>query len=256
MQAGIGKSLLALGILGSVITMPLTAMAQERFPENTILSQGVGVVTAQPDTMQLNLGVETEGKTSEAARNANAQKMNAILARLRGLGIPGLVLKTAHFNVYPIRESERPDPRGHYSGRPDQIIGYRAHNQIMARVEGEDNSALASYASRLIDSAVGAGATNVDGPNFFLSKNNKAQQEALKLAVRQARENAEAVAQAAGVRIVGVYSIDSYAQHMPLRGGVMMMNKAEAAEAAAPTPIEPGDFEVTSNVTVRYDIQD
>ncbi len=229
------------------------AMAQDRLPDNIITVQGTGAVTAQPDSMTLNIGVETEGKTVEAARNSNAEKMNAIIRQLKALGIPGLQLKTAGFNVQPIRESE---PSPVTSRRTvEKIVGYRAYNNLEAKIEGADADRLSGYASRILDTAMAAGANNTSGPNFYMGRENPAQQEALRLAVAQARKHAEAVASAAGVTLTGVYSIEAYAQPIAMRSYAMAApDVAEMRKAG--TPIESGTMDVTANVTVRFDFND
>lgn len=227
------------------------ALAQEHIPANTITVQGTGVVHAQPDSVQLNLGVETQAKTMEAARNDNARKMTMIIEKLKALGIPNLKIQTGSFSAYPVQE---PDPKSPQS--PYKIVGYRVNNNINIKVEEADSTQLGTYSSKVLDTALAAGATNAGGPSFYVSQGTQSQQTALKLAVQQAKTNAESIAQAAGVRLSGIYNIEAYAQPIPMsapmanmRGGVMM-------EAKQYTPIESGEYDITANVTIRFEFQD
>lgn len=240
-------------LLALVLTFfPLSVHAQERIPENTIAVQGTGSVTARPDAMQVRVGVETQAATVEAARDENARRMAAVTDRLKGLGIPNLVLQTTGFSVTPIRESKpRMTPPDELE-RPERIIGYRVRNELNVKVEGAAPERLSTDASRILDTALAAGANDVSGISFYLSRNNKAQEEALRLAIRQARQQAEVVAQASGVRLTGVYAIEAFAPPIAMRQAL----PAAAEMAGAPTPIETGEFEVTSSVTMRFDFQD
>lgn len=251
MKQGMLKPLLV-GLVFALSWCPLGAQAQERIAENTITVQGTGAVTARPDSFQVTVGVESRGNTVEAARNQNAQRMTAVINRIKALGIPNLVLQTTGFSVYPIRE---PQPKDRNGGRmPDRIVGYEVRNQLNIKAEGADTDQLATAASRVVDTALAAGA-NIGGDiQFYLSRNSRAPMEALKLAVAQARQNAEAVAQAAGVRLTGVYTIEAYAQPIAMRSSMPML--AKGADMAETTPFEPGESDVTANVTVRYDFQD
>lgn len=234
--------------------LPAPGMAQERIPEHTLMVQGMGTVSAQPDSVHLTVGVETQASTVEAARNQNSQKATAILQRLKGLGIPGLVLQTAFFTVNPVRETEMmsmpPGPR-----KPFKIVGYMAQHQIQAKIEGGNPEKIGDYASKIIDTALGAGANNVNGPTFYLSQGNTAQQEALKLAIQQARQHATAIAEAAGVRLSGIYNIEAVSMPMPMRYGMAEAAAMSRDASPAPTPIESGRFDVTANVMVRFQFQ-
>lgn len=255
MSRSVFKQCLAVLIVCYVaVLLSSAAFAEERIPENTITVQGIGAVTVQPDSVRVQLGVEEEARTVEAARNQNANKMARITQRLRALGIPNLKLQTAGFSVYPIREPA-PPVTPLERRRAERIVGYRVSNILTVRIEGGDPGTLAVDAGRVIDTALGAGANSASGIDFYLSQEQRAQQEALQLAVRQARQNAEAVAQAASVTLSGIFNIEAYSQPIAMRQFAVMEARADEA-ARAPTPVEPGELDVTANVTVRFDIRE
>ncbi len=243
------RNTLAALSIGLIALLPLPAMADDELPAQIIQVQGNGSITTQPDAFSVQVSVQTEGKTVEAARNSNSQKMNAVIQRLKALNIPNLNLKTAGFYVSPIRESERmPSPR---STKTDNIIAYRVVNQLAVKLENASPEALSTYASQVLDTALAAGANEAGGINFYLSKNNTAQQEALELAIKQARQIADTAAKAAGVRVTGIYNMETQASYMPLQRSYVGAAMAEA-KSYAPTPVETGDLEVSASVTVRY----
>ncbi len=239
------KMLLGL-TLGSISLWPAVGFTQERLPEKTLMVQGAGTVTVQPDTFTVQLGVETQGKTVATARSENAKQMNQVMAALKQLHIPHLVLQTTGFNVSPQYETEP-------SNRP-RIVGYMVSNTLSAKVEGLASEQLGEAVTRVIDTALSQGANSMNGVSFSVSKDEAAQAQALQLAVEQARHSAEAIAKAAGVVINGIYTIDAYAPPLANRMAVMpMMAEAKLEQS---TPIEAGEFDVTANVTIRFNFQD
>jgi len=88
-----------------------------------------------------------------------------------------------------------------------------------------------------------------------MSQNTKAQQEAFKLAVQQAKDTAHTIADAAGVKLTGISGIDTFQQGVAYRPHPMMKAAGAMMADAAPTPIESGDQEVTSTVTMRFEFE-
>lgn len=216
--------------------------------ENTILANGMATVVAQPDSVELTLGLETQDKTVEAARTENAQKMAAIIERIESLSLPNIVLKTINFNVYPIHEQD-PNPPLELQRVP-RVLGYTVSNQLHVKIERTEAEQLATYTGQVIDTALTTGANTVGGANFYLSPDHPAQREALQLAVKEARKNAEVMAQAAGVQLTAVYGIESYTQPITLRQAVPEM--AMMSKDQADTPIAVGDIDLTANVIMRF----
>lgn len=233
------------------LAYPLYGAAQETeikpVVENTILANGMATVTARPDSLELQIGLETKDKTVEAARAENAQKMADIIERIKGLNLPNAVLKTINFNVYPVHEQ---DPNPVELQRLPRIVGYTVSNQLSVKIERADADQLGVYSGQVIDTALATGANTVGGANFYLSPDNPAQREALKLAVIEARKSAEVMAEAAGVRLTGVYGIESFSQPVTLRQSAPEM--AMMAKDQAATSIEAGELDVTANVVMRF----
>jgi hypothetical protein len=108
--------------------------------------------------------------------------------------------------------------------------------------------------SRIVDTALNAGANNVGGLNFFLTEVAGPRAQALDLAVKDARHNADAMAKAADITLTGIYSMEgspqfnNYPRPMPM----FAMKAAASAESMAQTPVETGETTITSDVTIRY----
>src|SRR6266702_2826340 len=61
---------------------------------------GEATVSAQPDRVQMDVGVISQGATSQAATELNARQSNAVIAQLRKM-IPAVNIKTVNFSVNP-----------------------------------------------------------------------------------------------------------------------------------------------------------
>jgi uncharacterized protein len=242
-------------LLGSLIlatSITLTpAFAADR-PENTILVQGAGSIHAQPDSFRSSIGLETQANTMEKARRENADKMTLISNSIKSLGIPNLKLKTAWFNIYPLRDYEM-TPNSKTNN--NKIVGYRVTNQLSIQMECADPLKLADYAASVIDTSVKYGASNANDINFYLSKNNRSFDDAIKQAIEQARHNATTLSEGLGIKLAGVYSVETSGYQSPVqaRGYAPEALMAKSADMPAPSShLEPGDVEVNANVTVRY----
>jgi uncharacterized protein YggE len=104
----------------------------------------------------------------------------------------------------------------------------------------------------VVDAGLRAGANQVEGIQFRLKDDLPVREQALKQAVAEARRKAEVMAEALGVRLVAVQEVTesgvSVLDRVGFAGGVAMA----AAREATPTPVSPGQLEVSANVTVKY----
>jgi uncharacterized protein YggE len=112
-----------------------------------------------------------------------------------------------------------------------------------------------SQAGNIIDVAVDAGANRVSSITFTLEDAalKALKRDALKAAAMEAQSKAGAIASGLNVQLDKVLSAtESGFVYQPYRYSF----DAVAAEGAmAPTPITPGDVEVTANLSVTYKIK-
>lgn len=249
-----GVKIVALsGLAAMFLMMPgLDALADDTY-ENTIMVNGVGSVKTPPDSVSTQFSVQTRAKTMAEAREQNAQKVKAVVGKLKGLAIAGLEIETEWFNANPVYDYSKDGKQ--------RIIAYEANHSMSAKVERvKDKEVLEGYASKLTDMALLAGATNASNVNFYISTDNEAYDRALTLAVKRARQKADVLATAAGTSVTGIYTIESHSS-----GGVLMersnmaaapMALKSAEEDYAQSPISAGMMEITANVSIRFDIAD
>ncbi len=204
----------------------------------SIAVSGTGRIAVIPDVADLRLGVAISRPTVAAARAEAASTMTAILAAIRGAGLADRDVRASMLTVQP-RYDYRDD-------KPPALAGYDLTNVVEVTVRD-----LATLGT-VVDDALRAGATSLDGLSFRVDDPTEPERAARIAAVAQARARAEVLAAAAGVRITGVSDIvEGGAGPIPMRAA-----KAErmlmASDAA--TPVEAGETEIAVTVTVSFSI--
>jgi uncharacterized protein len=189
------KELAALAAIIIVAAAPATAQVERPAasqPPATVLNiNAEGISEARPDMAVITIGVQTEGRTAQAALNANQERMNALVASLRANGIAERDLQTAYVNVQP-----------QYDGTSQRrIVNYQARNTVRAKVRNVDN------VGRVMDSGVEDGANTIHGVSFAHQHPQQQLDVARRNAAASARERAELYASALGLRVVRVISV-------------------------------------------------
>jgi len=197
---------------------------------NTVTVDGTGTVTAVPDQASFDFSVQTKAATANAALTQNGTDVRAVIAAVEGAGVPEASIQTAQVSLSPVTSSNG-----------TTIVGFTAYDTVTAI-----NLAIAKAGS-IVDAAVGAGATSVDGPSLTVSSQDALYAQALEAAVAQAKTKAQALADAADEPLGQIVTmVEGGGQVTPLSLA------AGAATAQSPTPIEPGTQQIQATVTVTF----
>ena len=204
-----------------------------------IVTTGEGVVKQAPDRAWVSIAAESRAKTAQDAQRMNTDAMNAVLEKIKSLGIPPDAIQTTGYNLQPEFD---------YAGGRQTLRGYVARNQVQVRVD------TLAKTGDVIGAAVGVGATNVSGVRFDLKDRDAVERDALRRAVQDARQRANSAATGAGVSIDRVIRVE---EHRDMGGDPrpipMMAMRNEAAQAAV--PVEAGEIEVRVRVTLTVSIR-
>jgi uncharacterized protein YggE len=245
--------ILSISTLALAFTLALGGSTGVVFAEDgpkpgIISTQGHGEVKVRPDSLTVDIRVETKSDKLPTARAENSRKAQAIIAALKGLGIPGMKLETQGLTVYPLQHYEK--------DKLPKVIGYNVSNGLMVTVTGAAPDALGDYGSRIVDTALNTGANHVGSLAFFLDDATPARNQALELAVKDARRNADVMAKAAQVTVTGLHSMEGSPQFggfpRPTPMYAMKSHSMAAAEADMAAPVETGETTITSDVTARF----
>lgn len=224
-----------IAVLFSMTSLSAVAQDASKTQLRTITVNGSGNVKAKPDVAYVTIGVVTQATKAQDASEANAALSQKVAAALKSLGIANKDIQTSQYSIYP-RYDNRP-------GKGQNIIGYDVSNTVRACIHD------LGMVGKTIDTALSAGANNVQGVTFDLEKKDKSEDAALAEAVKDAKRKADVIASAASVKIVGVQQIQEGSSYRPVP--VYAMSRM-ALGGEATTPISPGEMTVSANVTVIY----
>lgn len=202
---------------------------------------GQGKVTVVPDVAILTVGVEAQAPTVEEAMDEAAVAMDQVMATLRANGIAEKDIKTQWFNIYPVRRW--------IDGDYELLLGYRVTNMVIAKIRDVEAT------GPIIDATAEAGGDliRIQGVSFTVDEPSQYYAEARAEAVADAVAKAQQLAELAGVQLGRPFYISESGGFVPIyRDYGMAM--AEGG-SVPPTPISPGETEITITVQMAFAIQ-
>ena len=215
---------------------------------SVVSTSGTATVKVDPDKVTVTIGVESQGVTAQEAAKKNAESMGKVIAALNELGIKDDQISTSWYSVYPTYDYKSPPCIDIYPQPSDcnprsEITGYRASNSVSVTLDANED------VGKVIDTAVAAGANNVNGAYFFVSdeRQQSIRDGLIQKAIENARSRADKAADAVHMNITGVKSINLNDVYFPV------FFKDTAAEASgSPTQILPGQQLVSMTVQVTF----
>ena len=209
--------------------------------ERIIQTYGQAEVTAQPDLAKISLAIETRSSSAREAVNENAALTNTVLDALLDFGLSEEEVKTSAYRLNSYREWQKDT-----ADEERYKIYYQAYNEILIKTTQLE------AVGTLIDLAVKAGANNINYINFELQESHQLVLQALKMATRQAREKADAIAEGAGKFIIELRSIkEEQASYAPIYIQESMLARGLDI-SSAPTPISPEAVIIRASVVAEF----
>ncbi len=239
----IAASLASISLLGAApMTQPDVATKTAAATGPVITVSGSGEVERKPDYAVVHVGIQVREKSAGAASEKVGVAMRDIGKALEALKLPNMQLQTSGVSLNPAYS-------WHNDGQEQRqtLLGYDASSTLKIRIEDP------ARIGAIIDTAVGAGANRIHGISFELKEALKARQEALTMAAHAAREKADTLAAALGLRITTVVTATASSDSPPWQP--MMANRAAFAAEGAPgmgEGIEPGMVTVRAETTVTF----
>lgn len=195
------------------------------------------------DELNMTVGVVNTNTSAQEAIKENSARMQSVINALDKLGLAKSEYQTGHFSITP---TYTPYPKNPPPDWKQTINGYEVNNSVHIRTDK------LSLAGQIIDATSKSGANTVNNIHFGLKDHREYGDEALTAATKNALADAKVIADAAGVKLVRLLSI-SLNNTPSISPRMNVYAKAYAAEAA-PTPIEPGDIDISANVLVIFEI--
>lgn len=195
---------------------------------------GNGEIIAQPDYVQIQIEVRTEGKDVSLAQQENARIMNRVIESLLALTIPREAIQTTAYTISPNYD--------YIEGR--QVFrGYEVQNAITVKITD------ISQAGTVIDTAIQNGANHVSAIQFKIEDSDAYYQRALNLALLNAIAKAKSMAETMRVPLqpIPIEIVEESQNITPVPYKLAQLSNQEFA-----TPIEQGTISVNASVQVKF----
>ncbi|MEW6112961.1 MAG: SIMPL domain-containing protein [Thermodesulfobacteriota bacterium] len=222
-------------------------MGSQAFAAGTIEVTGEGEVKVVADEVILTLSVVTRDLELSKGLNENNARVKRIFDVLTSQGVEAKKIQTHHMQCSPQYEE--------YQSQPATFLGYLVSKHIVVTLN--DLSKFEGILSRVIVS----GATHVQGIQFRTTQLRKHRDTARDMAMKHAKEKAEALAAAVGQKIGRATAIK---EALVDRWGPAPQAQPSYPQAARVAyeqdpimgeSIAPGEIGVTAKVIVTFDLQ-
>lgn len=229
---------MAFGFMALNAPNELTMANTEGTDPRLVTVSGEGKIVVTPDLAYIDIGVQTKNPDAAIAQQENAKLMTVVINAIKATGVKAEDIQTTGYSLYQTYD---------YYAEKQSDPYYIANNTVNVKVKD------ITKVGQIIDSATKAGANTINSIRFTIEDDSQYYQEALKLAMADAKGKAQAVLGTFGKTAGLPYSVSEVSN-----GGGLFYdyypNKG-VAEAAmdASTPIESGEITITANVSVSYD---
>jgi uncharacterized protein len=200
---------------------------------------GTGRVQRAADIALVTFVAEGIGPTASEARSIAAGIASAVGDALAGAGVAAPDLRTAGVDVSPTWDHE---------GNQPVRTGFIVSNRIAAVVRDLER------VGAVLDAALEAGATGLDGVTFQLADASADTTEARRLAVADARDRATTIATASASSLGRLVAITEGGSPIPSPRGELRLTALAAGDAFSPTPVMPGTIDVSVSVTAEWEL--
>ena len=223
-----------------IIALIMLAAAASVSAETKITVNGTGEIKVSADTAVISLGVNARNKDVLEAQKKVNETISAIRKALIGQGVKEENITTEFINIYALYD---------YQNDQESLAAYDASSTLAIRVTDMES------VGSLIDAAFAAGANTLNGISFSASDTEDAKKEALKIAVEDAKNKAEVMAEASGLEITGIElisegSVNSFENSI----GNVYAKSADFIERAADagTVVQAAKLIVNATVSVIF----
>lgn len=229
-------------MIALVATLVMVLTCTLAVAETKIVVNGTGEVRVSADTAVISLGVNARDKDVLKAQQKANETIAAIRAALIEKGVKEENINTDFINIYPLYD---------YSSDQEQLAAYNASSTLAIKVTDMES------VGTLIDVAFAAGANTLNGISFSASDTEEAETEAMKKAVADAKNKAEILAEASGLKITGieiiseggVYSYQNNIGNVYSRAAAM---EEPAMEEDGGTVIQSAKLIVNATVSITF----
>ncbi len=204
--------------------------------QRSVSVSGQGAVQVLPDIATIQLSVVTRNSSVEEAVRENASIMTEVQDSLVSLGLQRESFSTSNYRIF--------QETAYVNGK--NIAGdYRVSNMLTIVLRE------ITKAGAVIDSAIAAGANELSSLEFSVSDTTQAVEEARMLAMKQAKDAAEKLAEYSGAKLGRILSISEENYNRPL----YQSNASLVSAQDAATPVSAGKSDISVSVHAVFELK-
>lgn len=224
-------------VIATLLTVAAPVGQAQDDDRRTITMTGSAEARIDPDQVIVRVGVVTEGRTVQAAKELNDTRSRAVLTLLANNGVPARDIQTSNLSIEPVYD---------YSSKSRKLLHYQMANTVTVTVRK-----LTSL-EKILDDVLTDGANVLDNIQFVVS-NQRAISDSLRIeATRNAKTKAAAVAEALGMRL-GKPIVVSTEQSESFQPMVRYTLSSRASDSS--TPISAGQETITSTISITFELE-
>jgi hypothetical protein len=234
-------TILSIFLLSLTISQALD-IKEKLKPQKTITFSGQGKVIGIPDVAEITFSVTTGKETTKEAITENTQKMNGVVKFIKDSGVDEKDIKTQSYSL---------SPRYDWIEGKRVFRGYELISTLAVKIRNLEKI------SEIIDGAILRGANQVGDIQFVIDNPEKLKQEAMKEAIKNAKERAQSIATISGLKIGKIVNFSEGVDVLPQSRPYFFEKTAEsaAADTAFVPAIEKGSQEIIVNVSLTFELR-
>jgi uncharacterized protein YggE len=216
-----------------VVTWPAISSAIQ----NEVAVTGSAAAYIKSFYVTVHINISSLSKKAVESTRRTAELHGSILNALNNIDV--LDIHTQEYRVAP--RWERDD-----KGNPKKFLGYQASHSVIVSLSDTENI------GQVVDTAIQAGAKNINSINFHYEVPESLQQILLAESVDQARERAETIATAAGGRLGDLIEISTQDAARAMRREIPSDVQVSYCRVVGGTRIYPRGRNVRMTVLGRW----
>jgi uncharacterized protein YggE len=223
--------LMILGLL--IVAWPNTSGAIQ----NEVAVTGSAATFVKSFYVTVHINISSLSKKAAESTRRTAELHGSILSALNSIDV--LDIHTQEYRVAPRWEQDD-------KGRNKKFLGYQASHSVIVSLSDTENI------GQVVDTAIQAGAKNINSINFHYEVPESLQQILLAESVDQARERAETIAAAAGGRLGDLIEISTQDAARAMRREIPSEVQVSYCRVVGGTRINPQGRNVRMVVLGRW----
>ncbi|MCG9695660.1 oxidative stress defense protein [Shewanella sp. Isolate11] len=199
---------------------------------------GSSEIQIDADMAEINVEVMVQELTPVQAKNQADKAVADFIARLIDEGVPRTDIQSANLQLSPryVYDTET---------RRNNKVGYKANRQLTITVNKLD------MLNQILDNALAEGLNRVNNIAFKSSQQQALIEKARLLAIKDAQQKAQSLAQGFGQQLGGIWKIRYYDQR-PIQSVMYRMEAAQKADVAQ--SYQQAQISISDRVEVIYQL--